>query len=137
MLINSDDIKQTKQKIDVMQAFIDGKEIEFKDKFENDSYKTTYCPTWDFENYQYRIKNNKLRDYQIDKTEEESINQSNTEELFEAIYYCSIMEEFEFVKQLYKEEDLKNKKHLQKTGRSFIIDKETNKIIKVNSQSQR
>ena len=42
------------------------------------------------------------------------------------------MKEFEFIKQLYKDEDLENKKHYQKTGRSFIIDKDTRQIIKVN-----
>ena len=43
---------------------------------------------------------------------------------------CDICgKEFEFVKQLYKDEDLENKKHLQKTGRSFIIDKDTKKIV--------
>ena len=59
-----------------------------------------------------------------------SINE-NTIELFEVIYYCDILKEFEFVKQLYLDEDLINKRHLQKTGRSFIIDKETRQIIKV------
>jgi hypothetical protein len=33
MLIDSEKIKQTKQQIEVMQAFIDGKEIEFKERF--------------------------------------------------------------------------------------------------------
>jgi hypothetical protein len=56
MLINSEDIKTTKEQIEVMQAFIDGKEIEYKEKFENNEYEKTYCPTWDFANYQYRIK---------------------------------------------------------------------------------
>lgn len=59
-----------------------------------------------------------------------SINE-NTIELFEVIYYCDIMKEFEFVKQLYLDEDLINKKHLQRTGRSFIIDTDTKQIIKV------
>lgn len=55
MLINSDDIKTTKEQIEVMQAFIDGIEIEYKEKFENNEYKKIYYPTWDFANYQYRI----------------------------------------------------------------------------------
>lgn len=186
MLIDSNDIKTTKEKIEVMQAFIDGKEIEFKEKFENNEYEKTYCPTWDFANYQYRIKpsepvynypiykrlkatpetvvkfhsidtgiyvsvkkdsiyqpgdiakdmayhtNLVWEDYTVSIDAEKIIlEQSNTEKLFEVIYYCEIMKEFEFVKQLYKDEDLKNKKHYQKTGRSFIVDIDTNQIIKV------
>ena len=56
MLINSDDIKQTKQHIDVMQAFIDGKEIEFKKDSYKGIWKQTTAPTWDFTSYKYRIK---------------------------------------------------------------------------------
>ena len=178
MLINSEDIKTTKEQIEVMQAFIDGKEIECKEKFENNEYEKTYCPTWDFANYQYRIKpsepefkypiykrvkstpetiikftsinagiyisthkNSIYKKYEkatalTPHTEENwedcnaSINE-NTEELFEVIYYCDIMKEFEFVKQLYLDEDLISKKHMQRTGRSFIIDKDTKQIIKV------
>ncbi len=120
MLINSDDIKTTKQHIDVMQAFIDGKEIEYR-LFTSDNYKTANAPIWDFTKYIYRIKSSEPEDV-------------NTEELFEVIYYCDIMKEFEFVKQLYLDKDLKNKKHLQKTGRSFIIDKDTKQIIRVINQ---
>lgn len=56
MLIDSERIKQTKEQIEVMQAFIDGKEIEFKKKFRNDHYRTVNTPDWDFVNYAYRIK---------------------------------------------------------------------------------
>jgi len=35
---------------------------------------------------------------------------------------------------LYLDEELKQLKHYQKTGRSFIIDKDTKKIIKVINQ---
>ena len=90
---------------------------EYKEKFENNEYEKIYCPTWDFANYQYRIARSEPGD-------------RNTIELFEVIYYCDIMKEFEFVKQLYLDEDLINKRHLYKTGRSFIIDKETRQIIK-------
>ena len=117
MLIDSDDIKKTKEYMEVMQAFIDGKEIEFA-KQDEGQWKQASTPLWDFTSYLYRIKPSEPEDV-------------NTEELFEVIYYCEIMKEFEFVKQLYKNEDLANKKHLQKTGRSFIFDKDTEKIIKV------
>lgn len=56
MLIDSERIKQTKEQIEVMQAFIDGKEIEFKKRFQNDHYRTANTPDWDFVNYAYRIK---------------------------------------------------------------------------------
>lgn len=214
MLIDSEKIKQTKEQIKVMQAFIDGKEIEFKQDSYKGIWKQTNTPLWDFTSYLYRVKQSdkknvkhftsplhqhsdsfwensepikkthnvpyfhsimadqfvelgiELPDYMVkqlspakldyltkkakrlrEKTGypkfeesilEDTVNESlepedvNTEELFEVIYYCEIMKEFEFVKQLYKDEDLENKKHLQKTGRSFIIDKDTKKIIKVN-----
>lgn len=76
---------------------------------------------------------NSWEDYTVSEDAEKIIlGKSNTIELFEVMVYCDIMKEFEFIKQLYKDEDLENKKHLQKTGRSFIIDKDTNQIIKVN-----
>lgn len=56
MLINSNDIKTTKKHIEVMQAFIDDKEIECKPKFQDDHYRKVSKPTWDFLNYTYRIK---------------------------------------------------------------------------------
>ena len=199
MLINSDDIKKAKEHLEVMQAFIDGKEIEYKKKFAYDFGQCT-TPTWDFDNYAYRIKPSEPEYiypiYKRLKTTPETVvkftsldegiyvstyknsiykpgniannmaphtdsswedaprriidivrdsngkivdlvdrpskpENANTEELFEVIYYCEIMKEFEFVKQLYKNEDLENKEHLQKTGRSFIFDKDTKQIIRV------
>ena len=57
MLIDSEKVKETKEKIEVMEAFIDGKEIEFKKLFTNDNYRTTAnAPIWDFTTYNYRIK---------------------------------------------------------------------------------
>ena len=120
MIINKDDISTTKQHIEVMQAFVDGKEIEFTSP-DKGQWKQASSLLWDFTSYIYRIK----------PSEPEV---ANTEELFEVIYYCDIMKEFEFVKQLYLDEDLISRKHLQKTGRSFIIDKDTKKIIKVVNQ---
>ena len=284
MLINSDDIKTTKQYIEVMQAFIDGKEIEFASKDKGDWWRKASTIQWDFTSYLYRIKpleqkryknftrepyihsdsfweNSKpiekthnvpvfhsimadqfvelgieLPDYMVkqlspekldyltkkaerlrketgypkfdesimedtvvkpsepeyvypiykrlkatpeiivkftsidsgiyigteaqsiykpgdaakymrhhtscswedydftEKKEEEESSEPeyvNTEELFEVIYYCDIMKEFIFLKQLYLDEDLKYLKHHQKTGRSFIIGKDTRLIIKV------
>ena len=56
MLIDSERIKQTKEYIEVMQAFTDGKEIEFKERFQNNNYRTANTPNWDFVNFKYRIK---------------------------------------------------------------------------------
>ena len=58
MLINSDDIKQTKQQIDVMQAFIDGKEIEYRLFTPTNSmlWRISQTPMWNFDKYEYRIK---------------------------------------------------------------------------------
>ena len=180
MLINSDDIKQAKQQIDVMQAFIDGKEIEYRLFTPTNSmlWRISQTPMWNFDKYEYRIKpsepvyvypiykrlkkrpetiikftsinagiyisthkNSIYKKYEkatslTPHTEEDwedcnaSINE-NTIELLEVIYYCDILKEFEFVKQLYLDEDLINKRHLYKTGRSFIIDTDTRQIIKV------
>lgn len=56
MLIDSEKIKQTKEQIEVMQAFTDGKEIEFKPDLHKGTWKTSTTPTWDFSKYKYRIK---------------------------------------------------------------------------------
>ena len=60
------------------------------------------------------------------------LNNSTTIELFEVISYCDITEEYSIRKQLYKDEELEELQHYQKTGRSLIIDKDTRQIIKVN-----
>ena len=118
MLINSNDIKIAKEHLDVMQAFIDGKEIEFKQDSRKGIWRQTTTPTWDFCEYKYRIKS----------LEPEYVN---TIELFEVISYCDIIEEYSIKKLLYYNEDLEELQHYQKTGRSFIVDKDTRQIIKV------
>lgn len=189
MLINSDDIKTTKQHIEVMETFINGKEIEYK----SDSYKGIWrqanTPDWDFVNYAYRIKpsepeyvypiykrlkNQKeiivkftsidsgiyvstgaqsiykpgdaakyisshtscsWEDYDLEEEEREAspiISKPTTIELFEVMVYCDITEEYSIRKSLYSNENLEELQHYQKTGRSFIIDKDTRQIIKVN-----
>ena len=188
MLINSDDIKTTKEHIEIMQAFIDGKEIEFKQRFHNDHYRIANTPDWNFVDYAYRIKQSEpvvfiypiykrfkttpetivkftsldtgiyisthknsfyrpgnaalnmaphtdssWEDYTVSIDAEKIIlGQSTTEELFEVISYCDITEEYSIRKSLYSNEELEYVKHYQKTGRSFIIDKDTKKLIKVN-----
>lgn len=281
MLINSNDIKTTKEKIEVMQAFIDGKEIEFKQDSHNEIWRQTITPTWHFCDYKYRIKPSdkknvkhftsplhshsdsfweqskpiekthnvpvfhsimadqfvelgiELPDYMIKQlspekldyltkkaerlrketgypkfeesimentvvkqsepeyvypiykrlkatpetivkftsidsgiyigTEAQSIykpgdaakymrphtscswedytvsedaekiiiNKTTTIELFEVMVYCDIVEEYSIKKSLYSNENLEELQHYQKTGRSFIIDKDTRQIIKV------
>lgn len=216
MLINSNDIKTTKEHIEVMQAFIDGKEIEFKQDLYKEIWKDCRTPIWDFINYTYRIKpleqkryknftrepyihsdsfweNSKpiekthnvpffhsimadqfvelgieLPDYMVKQLSpekldyltrkaerlrketgypkfEESIMEDtvvkqsepedrNTIELFEVMVYCDIIENFKINGTLYSNEELKQLKHYQKTGRSFIIDEDTRQIIKVINQ---
>ena len=187
MSINSDDIKTTKEKIEVMEAFINGKEIEFKKLFTDDNYrKTANTPIWDFTTYNYRIKpsepeyvypiykrlkkipetiveftgldsgiyvsthdksiyrpgypalnmaphtDSSWEDYTVSEDAEKIIlNKTNTIELFEVMVYCDITEEYSIKKSLYSNEDLEELQHYQKTGRSFIIDKDTRQIIKV------
>lgn len=43
----------TKEKIEVMQAFVDGKEIEYRD---SDIWLPTTDPIWDWDTCDYRIK---------------------------------------------------------------------------------
>ena len=208
MLINSNDIKKTKKYIEVMQAFIDGKEIEFKQDSYKGSWKQTTTPIWDFENFIYRIKPSdkknvkyfksqlhqhsdsfwensepikkthnvpyfhsimadqfvelgiELPDYMVKqlspekldyltkkaerlrketgypKFEESIMEESepeggNTIELFEVMIYWDTAEDFKINGTLYSNEELKQLKHYQKTGRSFIIDEDTRQIIKV------
>lgn len=187
MLINSNDIKTAKKHIEVMQAFIDGKEIEFKQICNNDHYRKVSTPDWDFVNYAYRIKpsepvvfiypiykrlkattetivkftsldsgiylsthkksiyrpgypalniaphtDSSWEDYTVLKDAGKIIlGQPTTIELFEVMVYCDITEEYSIKKSLYSNEELKQLKHYQKTGRSFIIDIDTKQIIKV------
>ena len=191
MLINSNDIKTTKQQIDVMQAFIDGKEIEYRLFTPTNSmlWRISQTPMLNFDKYEYRIKpsepeyvypiykrlkNQKetiveftgldsgiyvstgaqsiykpgdaakyisshtscsWEDYDFIEEEEEEastiISKPTTIELFEVMVYCDIVEEYSIKKSLYSNENLEELQHYQKTGRSFIIDKDTRQIIKV------
>ena len=188
MLINSNDIKATKEHLEVMQAFIDGKEIEFKQRFKNDHYRTVNTPDWNFVDYAYRIKPSEPEYlypiYKRLKTTPETVvkftsldagvyvsthknsiyrtghaalnmaphtdsswedctvsidaekiilGKSNTEELFEVMIYWDTAEDFKINGTLYSNEELKQLKHYQKTGRSFIIDIDTRQLIKVNN----
>lgn len=55
MLIDSEDIKKTKEYMEIMQAFADGKEIEYKENFSSIWTKAT-TPKWNFGIVEYRIK---------------------------------------------------------------------------------
>lgn len=46
----------TKEKIAVMQAYIDGKTIEYRDKKEDDVWCVTHEPLWDWDTNYYRVK---------------------------------------------------------------------------------
>lgn len=192
MLINSDDIKIAKEHLEVIQALIDGKEIEFKKLFTDDNYKTTAnAPIWDFTTYKYRIKplepeyaypiykrlketpetivkftrldsgiyisthdksiyrpgnpalnmaphtDSSWEDCTVSIDAEKIIlGKQTTIELFEVISYCDITEEYSIRGSLYSNQDLENKKHLQKTGRSFIVNKETHELLKVKTKKK-
>ena len=55
MLINSNDIKIAKEHLKIMQAFVDGEEIEFTSP-DKGEWKQAISPLWDFTSYLYRIK---------------------------------------------------------------------------------
>lgn len=187
MLIDSENIIRTKEYLDVMQAFTDGKEIEFKKRFQNDHYRTANTPDWDFVNYAYRIKHSEpefmypiykrlkhapetvvefhsinsgiyistfkdsnykpgdvannmaphtdsaWEDYTVSIDAEKILLSSDTIELFEVMVYGDIMKEFMIRQVLYSDEALENYRNSIKTGRSFIINKSTKQLVKVNN----
>ena len=50
-------MKTTQEMIAVMQAYTDGKEIEFRQRCDvNKTYKVIDLPSWDWDNYDYRVK---------------------------------------------------------------------------------
>ena len=76
-------------------------------------------------------------EFNLEEEEREAsaiISKQTTIELFEVMVYCDITEEYSIKKSLCSNKELKELQHYQKTGRSFIIDKETKKIIKVINQ---
>lgn len=51
---NEEDVKETLRKIAVMQAWVDGKEVECA--FKGDSYYVPVYPAWNWDTYDYRVK---------------------------------------------------------------------------------
>ncbi len=49
-------IEQTKEAIRVMQAFVDGKEVEFISRNDEPYWLSNFSPTWDWLRCDYRIK---------------------------------------------------------------------------------
>lgn len=51
----------TADMIKIMQHYVDGGEIEFKEKSDDDTTWRLSCPSWDWETYEYRIKEEKQK----------------------------------------------------------------------------
>jgi len=51
-----DFIKDTKEKVKVMQGFIDGKEVERRNVSARNGWTDTLYPVWDWITFTYRIK---------------------------------------------------------------------------------
>ena len=51
----NDSTKQTKEKIKIMQAFLDGKEVQLM-KYDRPEWALVRCPEWDWVNFNYRLK---------------------------------------------------------------------------------
>ena len=49
-------IEQTKEAIRVMQAYVDGKEVEVESRITNGCFVKAMTPSWDWFNSNYRIK---------------------------------------------------------------------------------
>lgn len=46
----------TKEKIEIMQAFEDGKEIEFRSAHTEEEWMSCYKAIWNWEKFEYRVK---------------------------------------------------------------------------------
>ena len=51
----------TKERIEVMQAYLDGKAIEVKNKIDHKWVRVWIEPQWDWSTYEYRIKPKKMQ----------------------------------------------------------------------------
>lgn len=151
MLIDSEMIKQTKEQIEVMQAFIDGKEIELKERFKkNDKYKKANTPNWDFLNFEYRIKpsepvdavndlsthtSSTYEDYQVSTSNDDLNINEPIVELYEVMKETN--GRFFIKSKLYEFKEIVNYNSAYKiTGRSFIINKDTKEIIKIKNKKR-
>ena len=62
----------TKEKIAIMQAFVDGKKIEYYSKIDNDWITVSSEPDWDWFHYKFRIKpDSKFRPYTFEELQME------------------------------------------------------------------
>lgn len=150
MLIDSERIKQTKKQIEVMQAFIDGKEIEFKKRFQSDNYKKANTPNWDFLNFEYRIKpsepvvavndlsthtSSTYEDYQVSTSNDDLNINEPIVELYEVMKETN--GRFFIESKLYEFKEIVNYNFpYKRTGRSFIINKDTKEIIKIKNKKR-
>lgn len=75
-------ITSTLEKIKVMQAFCDGKEIQCLNKYESDdTYDTTDYPVWNWDKFDYRVKPTpNLRLWTIDEVPLDAWYRSNDED---------------------------------------------------------
>lgn len=105
-------MKTTKEMIAVMQAFADGKEIEFSPNFYTDKiWKDTSNPTWEWHQFDYRVKHAPeyvpftFEDWEIMvdeivKHKTKPIIEKLTsfcDESVNAIFYNELLEEFTFL----------------------------------------
>lgn len=150
MLIDSERIKQTKKQIEVMQAFIDGKEIELKKRFQSDNYKKANTPNWDFLNFEYRIKpsepvdavndlsthtSSTYEDYQVSTSNDDLNINEPIVELYEVMKETN--GRFFIESKLYEFKEIVNYNSAYKrTGRSFVINKDTKEIIKIKNKKR-
>lgn len=83
--------EQTKQAIAVMRGYLDGKEIEFRTRDSSEEWRMypPYCPLWEWESVEYRIKPAPIegwvnvypggRVYSIYMSEREAINNAGVD----------------------------------------------------------
>lgn len=78
-------MKTIEEKISVMQAFADGKEVEYK---ENDGeWVSVDEPLWNWNTYDYRVKG-KITDEEKEKKFIDRINSMSIDELYEEFMDC-------------------------------------------------
>ena len=56
--------EETRELVDIMQAYVNGKQIQVSYKKQDDEWEDTFDPLWDFNTFKYRIKTeSKYRPY--------------------------------------------------------------------------
>lgn len=84
--------ERTEEKIKVMQAFVDGKTIQHTQRHGGKELHTTYAPCWNWENYEYVVKEGNFRRSALDDpfAEDNSESDPHKEVKMFGLYQCAV-----------------------------------------------